>query len=254
MITIEAYTFFAQVYDKFMNDIDYDLWVDYIDKIWERYNIKPKLVAELGCGTGNISGRLVKRGIDMIGIDISEEMLSVAREKAIDEELDILYLCQDMCEFELYGTVDAIISVCDSINYITEKEDLLQVFKLVNNYLDPKGLFIFDINTEYKFKNILGNNTFGSVNEDVAYIWENNFDDEDKINEYYVNFFLQDEEDGRYDRIEECHYEKAYSIEEIKSLVSESGLELIDVFDAFTFDKPKDNSERLYIIARENGK
>lgn len=147
-----------------------------------KYNINPKLIAELGCGTGNITGRLAKEGYDMIGIDISEEMLSVARQKAVDEgDKNILYLLQDMTEFELYGTVDVILCLCDSINYITEYEDIVKVFKLVNNYLEPGGLFIFDINTEYKFKNILGENTFADSEENAAYIWQNYYDENERI-------------------------------------------------------------------------
>jgi SAM-dependent methyltransferase len=251
---MQAYEGFAPIYDLFMGDIDYDGWTNYIKKIWEKYNKTPKLIAELGCGTGNITGRLAKMGYDMIGIDISEEMLLEAKEKAEEENLEILYLLQDMTEFELFGTVDIIISICDSLNYITEKEDLVKVFKLVNNYLDPKGLFIFDLNTEYKFKNILAENSFSQTDEDAAYIWENTYDEESKINEYYVNFFVKDEESGLYERIEECHYEKAYSVDEIKDVINESGMEFVAAFDAFTFDEVKPESERIYIVARENGK
>ena len=251
---MEAYSGFAPIYDLFMGDVDYDSWAEYIKNIWEKYGKNPKLIAELGCGTGNITGRLAKMGYDMIGIDISEEMLLEAKEKAFDEGLEILYLLQDMTEFELFGTVDVIISTCDSMNYITEKEDLFKVFKLVNNYLDPKGLFIFDLNTEYKFKNILGENSFSQTDEDAAYIWENTYDGESKINEYYVNFFVKDEETGLYDRIEECHYEKAYDIEEIKELINKSGMDFVAAFDAFTFNEPNEKSERICIVAMEKGK
>ena len=250
---MDAYAGFAQVYDRLMEDVDYDKWVDYIFEIFKKYNVSPSLVAELGCGTGNITNRLAKAAIEMIGVDISEEMLGIARKKAVDADLDVLYLCQDMREFELYGTVDVILSLCDSINYITEKDDLLEVFKLVNNYLEPKGLFVFDLNTEYKFKNILADNVFAQSDDDISYIWENNYDEDEKINEYYVNFFIKDKNE-KYEKVEECHYERAYCMEEIKGLVEESGMDLIDVFDAFTFEKPKSDSQRIYVIAREKGK
>ena len=194
---------------------------------------------------------LAKEGYDMIGIDIAEDMLAVAREKANDEEQNILYLLQDMREFELYGTVDCIISLFDSINYITQEEDLLEVFKLVNNYLEPKGLFVFDINTEYKFENILGSNTFAETNEKASYIWENYYDEEEKINEYYMNFFIKQQQGNFYEKFEEMHYEKAYSMEKVTSLLEKSGLKLLSVFDAFTFDKPRVDSERLYFVAQE---
>ena len=250
---MEAYAGFAEVYDRFMNGVDYDEWVQYLFRLWEKLNVNPKLIAELGCGTGNITGRLAKKGKEMIGIDLSDEMLSVAKRKAEEEGLDILYLCQDMCEFELYGTVDMVLSLCDSLNYITEKEDLIEVFNLVNNYLEPKGYFIFDLNTEHKFKNVLGNNTFGETDEDAAYIWQNCYDEEEKINEYYVNFFIADAK-GKYDRIEECHYERAYGLEEIKEMIEESKMKFIAAYDAFTLNVPQKDSERIYVIAQECGK
>lgn len=248
-----AYEGFAEVYDWFMDDIDYDSWVDYIERIWSSYNKTPKLIADLGCGTGNVTERLANKGYDMIGIDISEDMLAEAREKAYENENQILYLLQDMREFELYGTVDIIISLFDSLNYITEEEDLLKVFKLVNNYLEPKGLFIFDLNTKYKFKNILGENTFTQIDDDAAYIWENYYDEDSEINEYYLNIFVKDN-DGRYERYEEVHHEKAYEIDVIKDLINKSGLKLLNIYDAYTFDEPKETSERIFFIAMENGK
>lgn len=249
-----AYEEFAFVYDMFMDNVDYDMWVKYIHRIWEKEGIEPKLIAELGCGTGNITERLAKEGYDMIGIDISEDMLSVARAKADDNGItNILYSLQDMTEFELYGTVDVILSLCDSINYITEYADLVNVFKQVNKYLEPDGLFIFDINTEYKFKHILGDNTFADTEENAAYIWQNFYDENEKINEYYVNFFIKNN-DNTYERTEECHYERAYSIEEIKNALSEAGLIFEHSYNAFSFDAPKEDSERIYIVAREHGK
>ena len=248
-----AYEGFAEVYDWFMDDIDYDSWVDYIERIWSSYNKTPKLIADLGCGTGNVTERLANKGYDMIGMDISEDMLAEAREKAYENENQILYLLQDMREFELYGTVDIIISLFDSLNYITEEEDLLKVFKLVNNYLEPKGLFIFDLNTKYKFKNILGENTFTQIDDDAAYIWENYYDEDSEINEYYLNIFVKDN-DGRYERYEEVHHEKAYEIDVIKDLINKSGLKLLNIYDAYTFDEPKETSERIFFIAMENGK
>lgn len=249
-----AYEEFAFVYDMFMDNVDYDMWVKYIHRIWEKENIEPKLIAELGCGTGNITGRLAKEGYDMIGIDISEDMLSVARAKADDDGItNILYSLQDMTKFELYGTVDVILSLCDSINYITEYEDLVSVFKQVNKYLEPDGLFIFDINTEYKFKHILGDNTFADTEENAAYIWQNFYDEDEKINEYYVNFFIKNN-DNTYERTEECHYERAYSVEEIKDALSEAGLVFEHSYDAFSFDAPKEDSERIYIVAGKHSK
>ena len=144
---MDAYTSFASVYDTFMDNIPYEEWADYLIGLLKEYGIADGLVADLGCGTGNMTELLADAGYDMIGIDNAEEMLEIAMEKRAESGHDILYLLQDMREFELYGTVKAIVSICDSVNYITDEEDLLEVFRLVNNYLDPKGIFIFDFNT-----------------------------------------------------------------------------------------------------------
>ncbi|MEA4972300.1 MAG: class I SAM-dependent methyltransferase [Candidatus Metalachnospira sp.] len=247
---MSSYESFASVYDLFMSDVDYDEWVEYIGKLWKKFNIKPELVCDLGCGTGNISLRLSKKGYDVIGIDISEDMLSKARQKAVNENLDVLFLLQDMREFELYGTVNCIVCLCDSLNYITCEEDVLTVFRLVNNYLHPNGLFIFDLNTEYKFKNIYGDNTFSEITDDAAYIWENYYDEDEQINEYYLNFFVKNCK-GSYDRTDEEHYERAYSLDTIKSLIEQSGLKFEAAYDAFTFEPVKNDSERIYVVARE---
>lgn len=246
---MEAYEGFASLYDIFMDNIDYSAWADYIKRIWDRFGIDPELVCDIGCGTGSVTAALAGEGCDMIGIDISEEMLAIAREKSPDS----LFLCQDMQSFELYGTVGSIISVCDSVNYITEPSGLLQVFKLVNNYLDPGGLFIFDMNTEYKFKEILADNNFSEAREDCAFIWENYYDEDEKINEYAMTFFAKNE-DGSYLRFDELHCEAAYSPEEIRLMLEESGLEIVGEYDAFTFDKPHEKSERICYVAREKEK
>lgn len=248
---MSIYEKFAEVYDIFMEDTPYEDWIVYIKKIWDKFGLNPKLILELGCGTGNITNPLAKRGYNVIGIDSSFEMLSKAREKSNTENLDVLYLEQDMRKFELYGTVDCILSICDSINYILEEDDLLNVFKLVNNYLDPKGLFIFDINTVYKFENILDNNTFCQTTENSAYTLENYYSNKEMINEFYTNFFIKDEKTKLYHRFEEIHYEKAYSINKIKELIKKSGLDLLGVYDELTFNTPKENSQRVFFVARE---
>lgn len=245
---MESYKDFAQIYDLFMNDVPYKKWVLYLKRIWNKYNFNPKLIAELGCGTGNITIQLANKNYDMIGIDISEDMLAIAKQKS--ESLNILYLSQDITQFELYGTVDCIISLCDSLNYILKTNDLFKVFKLVNNYLNPKGLFIFDINTEYKFKNILGTNTFAETKSNAAYIWENFYNKNKKINEYYLNFFIKQTQTN-YKRFKEIHYERAYSINTIKKLLKKSNLKLLAVYDAFTFNKPKKDSERIYFVVQK---
>ena len=256
---MEAYSKFAEVYDLFMDNIPYEEWCQYLVRLLHKYGVEDGLVLDMGCGTGNITEQLRHCGYDMIGIDNSEEMLAEAMEKTMEqEEKDselppVLYLCQDMRSFELYGTVRAAVSICDSMNYILEEDELLEVFRLVNNYLDPDGIFIFDMNTVYKYENLLGEQTIGEAREDHCFIWDNYYDQKSQINEYALNLFIQGE-DGRYDRCEEFHYQKAYDIETVKRLITASGMTFEAVYDAFTLNEPNETSERVYFIAREHGK
>lgn len=247
---MRAYTNFARVYDIFMDNIPYKEWSKYIVKLLKKYGIENGIVAELGCGTGNITNELYKAGYDMIGIDNSQDMLEIAIEKK-QEDSNILYLLQDMREFELFGTVSAVISICDSINYIMNEEDLLKVFKLVNNYLEKDGIFIFDLNTEYKYENILADNTIAENRDIGSFIWENNFYKKEKINEYDLTLYIK-KENNIYERYEEIHYQKAYSIDIIKNLIKKAGMELIAIYDAFTENEAKYNSERVYIVVKES--
>ncbi len=251
---MDAYTSFASVYDTFMDNIPYEEWAEYLIGLLKEYGIQDGLVADLGCGTGNMTELLSAAGYDMIGIDNAEEMLEIAMEKKAASGKDILYLLQDMREFELYGTVGAIVSICDSINYITEEEDLLEVFRLVNNYLDPKGIFIFDFNTEYKYKYVLGDQTIAEDREDCSFIWDNYYYEDEKMNEYELSLFIREGEDGLYRKYQETHFQKAYDLKTIQSLIESSGLEYMTAYDAFTKDAPSEESERIYVIAREKGK
>lgn len=244
------YNDFAYVYDRLINDVDYKEWADYYFKIFQRYGLNPKLGLDLGCGTGNLTLELANRGIEMTGVDLSEDMLMVAREKS--EGLDILYLNQDMTEFELYGTVDFVVSSLDCVNYITDKRDLLKVMKLVNNYLDPGGLFIFDINTRYKLESIIGDNTFILENDDCFCSWQNEYDKKRKLSDFYLTFFLKDGEE--YTRFDEQHTQRAYEIEEIKALIESSGMRLLKVYHDRSFENPKKNSERVFFVVQEQGK
>lgn len=253
---MSSYESFARVYDLFMDNIPYEEWCGYLTGLLEDQGIRDGLVLELGCGTGNMTRLLAKKGYDMIGVDNSVDMLEIAMEKKEEEGQDILYLLQDMREFELYGTVRAVVSVCDSMNYLTEEEDLLEVFRLVNNYLDPGGIFIFDLNTEYKYEEILGEATIAEDREDASFIWDNYYDPEEQINEYDLALFIPVEKDGEtlYRKYEETHYQKAYSLEKVKELLAKAGMEFVDAYDAFTRNPVKEDSERIYILAREKGK
>jgi len=250
-----TYTCFSAFYDLFMDNIDYVQWGEYLLSLLKEYDIRSGLVLELGCGTGNMTEFLAAKGYDMIGLDSSCDMLDAAMEKKSIRGHDILYLNQDMREFELYGTVAAVVSICDSLNYITKYEELVTVFKLVNNYLDPKGLFIFDMNTIHKYRDLIGDATIAENREDCSLIWENDYEEEnayyevEHINEYELTIFARCD-DEKYEKLTEIHYERAYSLEEIKAALQEAGMTFVASYNAFTRQPPDKNSERIYIVAQ----
>jgi len=256
---MEAYQSFAKVYDILMDNISYEDWGEYLVSLLKKYEISEGLILDLGCGTGNITSFLHEAHYNMIGLDNSWDMLTIAKDKALENNQDILYLSQDMRDFELYGTVKAVVSICDSLNYILDEDELLHVFELVNNYLDPGGIFIFDLNTLYKYENVLGERTFAENREDLSFIWDNYYDIESGINTYDLSIFIKSElnaDEGAelFTRFTEEHYQRAYSLEKVKELILKAGLELVEILDAFTCDPPNEHSERIYMIAREKDK
>lgn len=244
---MESYTSFARVYDLFMDNVPYEEWCQYLEAIFTEYGIEDGLLLDLGCGTGKLTRLMAAKGYDMIGVDNSFEMLDIAREHSDD---GILYLMQDMREFELYGTVRGVYSACDSVNYILEEEELQQVFALVNNYLDPGGIFVFDFNSSYKYQALLAENTFAETRDEGSFIWENYYDEEEGINEYDLTLYIK-EEDERFARFQEVHYQKCYELETMIRLLKDAGLEVIGVYDAYTKNPVQVDSEKITIIARE---
>ena len=247
---MEAYTSFAVVYDTFMDNVPYEEWAQFILNLLQDRKITEGLVLELGCGTGKLMTLLGKAGFDMIGVDNSVEMLQIAREKTSQ---DFLYLLQDMREFELYGTVKAVISVCDSVNYITKKEELRKVFQLVNNYLDPEGVFIFDFNTEYKYRELIGETVIAEDREDVSFIWFNEYDEDSHLNDIDLKVFVQEEGDI-YRKFQEEHIQRGYTLDEIKQLLEESGLIFLEAYEEYTMQAPQPDSGRIVVVAQEHGK
>ena len=247
---MDAYTGFAEVYDLFMDQVPYEKWSGRIIQILSAYGIRDGLVLDLGCGTGSMTELLAGAGYDMIGVDASEEMLELAYEKRAESGHDILYLLQDMREFELYGTVRAIVSVCDSLNYITEEEELLHVFRLVRNYLDPDGVFFFDMNTIYKYSEMLGETTIAENREEGSFIWENYYDPEEQLNQYDLTLYIRDEDD-RYTRFEETHIQKAYALERVLELLQQAGMKAEQNFDSDTGKEVTDTTGKFCIAARK---
>lgn len=246
---MSAYEAFASVYDIFMEQVEYDQWLSHIHAVWDKFGLKPKTIIDLGCGTGSVLLPLAKEGFEMIGVDLSPEMLTEADHKAMEAGVSVRLACQDMTELDLGEKADCILSLCDSMNYLTEDGELDDAFQSIAQHMKEDSLFLFDMNTEYKFREVLGQNAFGSAEEHAAYIWENDYDEEEKINEYYVSFFIENE-DGLYERTEEFHYERAYSMEEIENGLRAAGMELMEVWDGYSFDVPHAESERLLFAAR----
>lgn len=248
-----SYEQFAQIYDRALNELPYEEWLRYIQRIFEAYKTSPKLILDLGCGTGSMTNLMATKGYEMLGVDLSEDMLAIARDKAKEQNVDVIYLNQDMTELDLYGTIDAVISCGDALNYVLDEKDLLAAFKNVNMFLNPGGLFVFDMNTVYKFKEVLGNNTYAENLDASAYIWENYFYEEESINEYEVNIFIQND-DGTFDKTTEIHHERGYTIEEIRGLLAAAGMKLEAIYHDGTFEPVGTTTERMYFVAREKGK
>lgn len=248
-----VYGEFADVYDLFMDNVDYPAWSRYLVGLLKKYGISDGLILDLGCGTGTMTELLADAGYDMIGVDSSVDMLQEALKKRDASGHDILYLEQDMRSFELYGTVRAVVSVCDCLNYMTEPEDLLAVFRLVNNYLDPGGMFIFDLNTVHKYEEI-GEQTIAENRDEGSFIWENLYDPEQRLNEYILTLFLREGKSGLYRKEEEIHVQRAYTLEEIKDMLHQAGMDYLGAFAAYTDHAPEKTSDRILVIAREHGK
>lgn len=261
-----VYQDFADVYDRFMDNVPYERWGQRLDELIRKYGVSEpcrnaeslmeserNLVVDLGCGTGTLTELMYGRGYDMIGVDVSDAMLGVAAEKREKSGSEILYLQQDMRELELYSTVGTIYSVCDSLNYILEEDELLEVFSLVNNYLFPGGIFIFDFNTDYKYREVIGETTIAENREDCSFIWENFYDPEEGINEYDLTVFVREEGEA-FRRFTETHFQRGYTVEQICGLVEQAGMTVVEVKDADTGEEITDASERVYVVAREKGK
>ncbi len=251
-----SYDAIASVYDAINLDIDYSAWADFIEECFKKYlNKKPKLVLDLACGTGSMTFELHRRGYDMIGADISDEMLNKAYDKAYDNSIsDILFIKQDMRKFELFGTVGAICSCLDSVNYLTSISDIEECFLCVHNYLDPNGLFIFDVNTPYKFETIYGENNYvfettDSYGNDAFCAWQNEYDQYSKQCQFYLSVFTETE-NGMYIRSDEEQTEHCYTQKELNDALVKCGFEVIDFFGDYDFSIPNDTCERWYIVAR----
>ena len=244
-----SYQSFAYVYDKFMNNIPYEEWSQYLTELFHRYFITDGTLVELGCGTGTLSLLMHNQGYSLIGIDNSTDMLALAAEKTPPSS-DITLLHQDMRTLDLGTTYDGFYCLCDSLNYLLSPEDVLSTFQGIKTHLKQNGIFIFDLKTPYFYQNVLGDQTFCDHQEDCSYTWENSYFEEDGINQYDLTIFAKQPDSELFERFYETHHQKAYPLTEMIDLLIESGLEYVTAYDAFTSNPPDSTSERIYIIAR----
>lgn len=245
------YAVLAKVYDISNAGIDYERWADYIEACFEKFGRqKPGLVLDLACGTGRMTAALARRGYDMIGVDRSADMLVHARQRMERENLpNVLLLCQDMRAFELYGTVDAVVCCLDAVNHMTRRGDLARCLGCVRNYLVPGGLFIFDVNSPYKFEKIYADNAYVFEGEGFYCGWQNAYNPNTRLCDFYVSIFTADDS-GKYVRADEWQRERLYTPRALKTALAEAGFELLCLSGGYDFSPPAENCERFYITAR----
>lgn len=246
-----GYSYFAEFYDKLTKNVCYKELADYIISIGSKYKHEFGLTLDLACGTGELTIELAKRGIDILGVDLSIDMLSKAQYKAQLNDLNILFLCQDMRKLDLFGTVDTVICSLDSINHLIKESDIQDCFNRVSLFLNPGGYFIFDVNTLYKHRNILANNTFVYDVDDVYCVWQNQLLEDTNCVQINLDFFEKQEKSPLYSRSSEEFLERAYSSKRIEEIINASGMEVVDCFDNFTFNEPQETSQRLVYIVKK---
>lgn len=239
------YQDFAYIYDRLMHcDIDYDKWCDYIENLLDKHSVSPDTLCELACGTGNITSRLHSRGYNMTGVDISSDMLFVAQEKTDDIE----YICSDMSKANLDGTYDGFLCMIDGLNYVITPKAVINTFKTVKERLKENGVFIFDISSQYKLKHIIGNETFIHSEYDVFYSWENRYIERYNLSNMLLNFFVRNGDS--YNRFEERHLQRGWSVGEMKKMLKMAGFSDIFVYNELTFEAPTDDSQRLVFVCK----
>lgn len=242
-----SYVSFAQFYDCLMEDANYKERCDYILELMKRHNHDMGITLDLACGTGSLTRELCRNGVDVYGIDASAEMLSEAMQKSAEEGLDILYLRQRMQKLDLYGTINTCICTLDSINHLTNIDDVRKTFDRIGLFMDTDGLFVFDVNTVYKHKHILADNTFIIENDRVYCVWQNTLEDNNVVN---INLDFFEEENGVYYRSGENFSERAYSDDQLREMLLSAGFEVEAVYGDFSFDKPSDTEQRAIYVAR----
>ena len=247
-----SYSSFASVYDALTVNVDYKRRAEYIAGILKEQGIEDGLLLDLACGTGSLSVEFSKMGYEVIATDASPDMLMEARDKAYDEELNIMFLCQRMEETDLYGTVRAIVCALDSINHLPDVETLNKTFSVLKNFIDDGGIMVFDVNTLYKHREVLGNNTFIYDEDSVFCAWQNRLLKDNKTVNINLDFFRKN--GNTYERYNENFNEIVFTDEEIVNAVEGGGFKVIARYDDLTGEEPTDKSERIYYVVRREYK
>ena len=244
-----SYENFAETYDILMNDVDYKSRTEYLLKLFKNHGKIPTLLLDLACGTGGFSNCFAKKGIEVIGVDMSEEMLAKAGENSAEMGTDVLFLCQKAEELDLYGTVDGAICCMDSLNHITNIKNLTAAVNKVSLFLEKDCLFIFDVNTEYKHRNILGDNTLVVEEDGVFCVWQNSYHADRLTTDISLDFFI--EQDGHYIRSSEDFSERAYTESELSEILRKAELSTDAIYDDMTYNPPTDKSERVIYVTKK---
>lgn len=242
-----AYNKFAYIYDRLMtSDVDYAAWCDYLERLFCRHGCMPRSICEFACGTGNLTAQFAKKGYETTALDVSNDMIKVAMTKKQLKKTTLII--GDMTEFETITPYDAIVCILDGMNYIIEPKRLLKTFKNAMKAIDKDGMFVFDLSTRYKLKNVIGNNIFINSEYDVFYSWQNRYIEKYSLSEMLLNFFVK--EGDLYSRFEEHHIQRGYSEAEIRILLKKAGFKNVATYDALTFEAPKEDSERIVFACK----
>ncbi len=248
-----SYGNFAYFYDNLTDNVDYEKRCEYMRGLLAENGIGEGILLDLACGTGTVSLLMSDMGYDVIGVDASEDMLSVAQEKKMESGADVIFLCQRMEELDLFGTINACVSTLDSINHVTDAETVREIFRRVSLFMEDKGIFIFDVNTPYKHKKILGDNTFVYDTDEVYCVWQNSTD-ENLVTTVNLDIFEKDEEDDEtYYRYSEEFSERAYDLEDIKCWLESVKFEVVAVYEEMTEESVKEDTQRAVFVARKIG-
>lgn len=247
-----SYGVFSEFYDALTANVSYDTVSQVLSSLLTRYGKSRGLLLDLACGTGSVSVRMAQKGYEVIGVDLSPEMLSEAQNKAYSAGQNILFLCQDMTALDLYGTVDAAVCTLDGLCHLPDEESLQAAFGKVSLFMNPGGVFLFDVNSVYKHRAVLGNNTFVYDTDDVYCVWQNTLLPDGVTVQMDLDFFEPVSDKGDYVRQSERFTERAYPRETLEAMLKKAGFTVLDVFDGYSGKPAHDTSERLLFAVRKD--